>query len=121
LEAAITLTKEDKAIKLLLSNGKILDPNFALAPLKCNTATKIPKLITAEDDMPVNFTTSCSMPSLHLRKYMSWVHHQLNITYHDVYHFLRHFMTCGSNNLRTLSFLLSKWCCCKYDVVSYHK
>jgi len=40
LEAAITLTKEDKpkefiaAIKSLLANGKILDPHFALAPLK---------------------------------------------------------------------------------------
>ncbi len=61
VEAAITLTKEDKpkefiaAIKLLLSNGKILDPNFALAPLKRATATKKPKLITAGDDVPVNF------------------------------------------------------------------
>jgi hypothetical protein len=35
-----------------LSNGKILDPNFALASLKRNTATKKPKLITAEDDVP---------------------------------------------------------------------
>jgi hypothetical protein len=46
VEAAIALTKEDKprefiaAIKLLLSNGKILDPNFALAPLKRDTAMK---------------------------------------------------------------------------------
>jgi hypothetical protein len=49
VEAAIALTKEDKprkfiaAIKLLLSNGKILDPNFALAPLKRDTAMKKPK------------------------------------------------------------------------------
>ena len=62
LEAAITLTKEDKpkefiaAIKSLLANGKILDPHFALAPLKRDIATKTPKLITAEDDVPVNFT-----------------------------------------------------------------
>jgi hypothetical protein len=63
VEAAIALTKEDKprefiaAIKLLLSNGKILDPNFALAPLKRDTAMKKPpKLITAEDDVPINFT-----------------------------------------------------------------
>ena len=62
VEAAITLTKEDKpkefiaAIKSLLANGKILDPHFALAPLKRDTTTKTPKLITAEDDVPVNFT-----------------------------------------------------------------
>ncbi len=62
VEAAITLTKEDKpkefivAIKLLLSNGQILDPNFALALLKHDAATKKPKLITAVDDVPVNFT-----------------------------------------------------------------
>ena len=62
VEAAITLTKEDKpkefitAIKSLLANGKILDPHFALAPLKRDTTTNIPKLITAEDDVPVNFT-----------------------------------------------------------------
>ena len=62
VEAAITLTKEDKpkefiaAIKSLLANGKILDPHFTLAPLKRDTTTKTPKLITAEDDVPVNFT-----------------------------------------------------------------
>jgi hypothetical protein len=62
VEAAITLTKEDKpkefiaAIKSLLANEKILDPHFALAPLKCDIATKTPKHITADDDVPVNFT-----------------------------------------------------------------
>ncbi len=62
VEAAITLTKEDKpkefitAIKSLLANGKILDPHFALAPLKRDIVTKTPKLITAEDGVPVNFT-----------------------------------------------------------------
>jgi hypothetical protein len=61
VEASITLTKEDKPkefialIKLLLSNGQILDPNFLLAPLKHDEATKKPKLITAVDDVPVNF------------------------------------------------------------------
>jgi hypothetical protein len=54
--------KEDKpkefitAIKLLLTNGQILDPMFALAPLKHNEATTKPKLITAIDDVPINFT-----------------------------------------------------------------
>jgi hypothetical protein len=54
--------KEDKpkefiaAIKLLLINGQILDPMFALAPLKHNEATTKPKHITAIDDVPVNFT-----------------------------------------------------------------
>jgi hypothetical protein len=62
VEAAITLIKEDKpkeliaAIKLLLTNGQILDPNFALAHLKHNEATTKPKLITTIDDVPVNFT-----------------------------------------------------------------
>ncbi len=62
VEAAIALTKEDKpkefiaAIKLLLTNRKILDHNFDLAPLKHDTATKKPKLILEEDDVPVNFT-----------------------------------------------------------------
>jgi hypothetical protein len=62
VEAAITLIIEDKpkeliaAIKLLLINGQILDPNFALAPLKHNEATTKPKLITTIDDVPVNFT-----------------------------------------------------------------
>ena len=67
VEASITLMKEDKpkefiaAIKLLLTNGQILDPMFALAPLKHNKAMTKPKLITAIDDVPVNFT--------HLRQY----------------------------------------------------
>jgi hypothetical protein len=62
VEASITLMKEDKpkefiaAIKLLLINRQILDPMFALAPLKHNKATTKPKLITAIDDVPVNFT-----------------------------------------------------------------
>ena len=62
MEAAITLTKEDKpkefiaAMKSLLANGKILDPHFALSPLKHDIATTKPKFITAEDDVPVNFT-----------------------------------------------------------------
>ena len=56
MEAAITLTKEDKpkefiaAMKSLLANGKILDPHFALSPLKHDIATTKPKFITAEDD-----------------------------------------------------------------------
>jgi hypothetical protein len=56
------LIKEDKpkeliaVIKLLLTNGQILDPNFALAPLKHNKATTKPKLITTIDDVPINFT-----------------------------------------------------------------
>ncbi len=38
-------------------NGKILDPNFSLAPLKRDTMMKKPpKLITAEDDVPINLT-----------------------------------------------------------------
>ena len=62
VEASITLMKEDKpkefiaAIKLLLTNGQILGPMFALAPLKHNEATTEPKLITAIDDVPVSFT-----------------------------------------------------------------
>ena len=62
VEVAITLIKEDKpkeliaAIKLLLTNGQILEPNFALASLKHNEATTKPKLITTIDDIPVNFT-----------------------------------------------------------------
>ena len=62
VEASITLMKEDKpkefiaAIKLLLTNGQILDPTFALAPLKHNKATTKPKLITAIDDIPINFS-----------------------------------------------------------------
>jgi len=62
VEASITLMKEDKlkefiaAIKLLLTNGQILDPTFALAPLKHNEATTKPKLITAIDDVPINFS-----------------------------------------------------------------
>ena len=62
VEASITLMKEDKpkefiaAIKLLLTNGQILNPMFALAPLKHNKAMTKPKLITAIDDLPVIFT-----------------------------------------------------------------
>jgi hypothetical protein len=62
VEASITLTKDNKpkefitSIKLLLTNGQILDPTFALAPLKHNKVTMKPKLITAIDDVPVNFT-----------------------------------------------------------------
>jgi hypothetical protein len=62
VEAAITLTKDDKpkefiaAIKLLLTNGKILDSHFALAPLKPDTPTKKTKLILTKDDVPINFT-----------------------------------------------------------------
>jgi hypothetical protein len=44
------------SIKLLLKNGKFLDHNFALAPLKHNTAITKPKLILSEDDVPTNFT-----------------------------------------------------------------
>ncbi len=56
------MMKEDKpkelitAIKLLLTNGQILDPKFALAPLKHDEATTKPKLITAIDYVPVKFT-----------------------------------------------------------------
>ncbi len=35
---------------------KILDTNFALAPLKHDTATKKLRLILAADNVPVNFT-----------------------------------------------------------------
>jgi len=61
VEVSITLMKEDKpkefitAIKLLLTNRQILDHKFALAPLKHNKAMTKPKLITAIDDIPVNF------------------------------------------------------------------
>ncbi len=61
VEAAITLTKDDKlkefiaTIKLLLTNGKILDSHFALAPLKPDTSTKM-KLLTTKDHVPINFT-----------------------------------------------------------------
>jgi hypothetical protein len=54
--------KEDKpkefiaAIKLLLTNGQILDPKFALAPLKHDEATTKLKLVIFIDDVPVNFT-----------------------------------------------------------------
>jgi hypothetical protein len=62
LKAAITLKSEDKpkefiaAIKLLLTNGKFQDTNFALAPLKHNTKTTKPKLILMEVNIPLNFT-----------------------------------------------------------------
>ena len=60
-EAAITLSSDDKpkeliaAIKLLLQNGRYLDPQFGLAPLKAIGGTK-PKIITKEDDVPLSFT-----------------------------------------------------------------
>jgi hypothetical protein len=41
---------------LLLTNGQILDPKFALAPLKHDEATMKTKLITAINEVPVNFT-----------------------------------------------------------------
>ena len=63
VEAAITLTSDEKpkefiaAIKLLLTNGQILDPNFGLTPLKMQGGvTTKTKLITTADDVPVNFT-----------------------------------------------------------------
>ena len=62
IEAAITLKSEDKpkefiaAIKLLLANGKFLDSNLALTPLKHSINITKPKLILREDDVPVNFT-----------------------------------------------------------------
>ena len=62
IEAAITVKSEDKpkeligAIKLLLANGKYLDSNLALSPLKHNINITKPKLILREDDVPVNFT-----------------------------------------------------------------
>jgi hypothetical protein len=67
VEASITMTKEDKpkefitAIRSLPTNGQILDPMFTLDLLKHNEARTKPKLITAIDDVPVNFT--------HLGKY----------------------------------------------------
>ncbi len=66
-EAAISLTSEDKpkeliaAIKLLLKNGKYLDSNFRLTPLKNVKGTK-PKIILTEDNVPLNF--------IHLGQYM---------------------------------------------------
>jgi hypothetical protein len=62
IEAAITLKSKDKpkefiaAIKLLMTNGKYLDPNMAFTPLKHNINIMKPKLILREDDVPVNFT-----------------------------------------------------------------
>jgi len=62
IKAAITLKSEDKpkefiaAIKLLLANGKYLNSNLALTPLKHNINITKPKLILREDDVPVNFT-----------------------------------------------------------------
>ena len=62
IEAAITLKSADKpkefiaAIKLLLANGKYLDSNLALTPLKHNINITKPTLILKEDDVPVNFT-----------------------------------------------------------------
>ena len=62
IEAAITLKSEDKpkefiaAIKLLMTNGKYLDPHMAFTPLKHSINIMKPKLILREDDVPVNFT-----------------------------------------------------------------
>jgi hypothetical protein len=62
VEAAITLKLEDKpyefiaTIKLLLTNDKFLDTNFALALLKHDTKTTKPKLILMEDNAPLKFT-----------------------------------------------------------------
>ena len=62
IKAATTLKSDDKpkefiaAIKLLLANGKYLDSNLALTPLKDNINIMKPKLILKEDDIPVNFT-----------------------------------------------------------------
>ena len=62
IEAAITLKSDDKpkefiaAIKLLLANGKYLDSNLALTPLKHNINIMKPKLILKEDDIPINVT-----------------------------------------------------------------
>jgi hypothetical protein len=61
IEAAICLTLEDKpkefivAIKLILKNGKYLDHNFGLVPLK-NLLGKQTKVIVAKDNVPTNFT-----------------------------------------------------------------
>jgi hypothetical protein len=60
-EAAISLSLEDKpkeliaAIKLLLRNGRYLDPHFGLTPLKAVNGMK-PKIILKEEDVPLNFT-----------------------------------------------------------------
>ena len=63
VEASVTLISEERpkefiaAIKLLLTNGQILDSNFALTPLKMHEGAKAKqKLITSIDDVPVNFT-----------------------------------------------------------------
>lgn len=53
IEAAITLIA---AIKLLMTNGKYLDPNMAFTPLKHDITITSPKLILREDDVSVNFT-----------------------------------------------------------------
>ena len=61
IEAAICLSSDDKpkefivAIKLILKNGKYLDHNFGLGPLK-NLPGIQTKVIVAEDDIPTNFT-----------------------------------------------------------------
>ena len=62
IEGAITLSSEDKpkefiaSIKLIITNGKYLDPAFALSPLKTNNGNTKSRLITKEDDVPTNFT-----------------------------------------------------------------
>jgi len=63
VEASVTLISEERpkefiaAIKLLLTNGQILDSNFALTPLKMHEGAKAKqKLITLIDDVPINFT-----------------------------------------------------------------
>jgi hypothetical protein len=73
-EAAISLSLEDKpkeliaAIKLLLCNGRYLDPHFWLTPLKAVDSMK-PKIILKEEDVPLNFT--------HLGLYMGTLGRQI--------------------------------------------
>jgi hypothetical protein len=68
VEAAIALMKEDKpkefiaAIKSLLVNGKILDPHFALAPLKRDVGTH-PNSLQQRRTCRSTLRTSDSMPT----------------------------------------------------------
>ena len=61
IKATICLTSDDKpkefivAIKLILKNGKYLDHNFGLVPLK-NLPGKQTKVIVDKDNVPTNFT-----------------------------------------------------------------
>jgi hypothetical protein len=61
IEDAICLTLDDKpkefivAIKLILKNGKHLNHNFGLVPLKNLPGTQT-KVIADKDDVPMNFT-----------------------------------------------------------------